>query len=284
VGVQELDFNIPLEAHAYISEKSFYLRANIVENFPELAYAILTSKLENAPEVTPAFILQNRETIEAIVGAWLNTEKEEVRAYFRPRPREGLVNLAGRLFAFDNTRAMLDISRVFPLHRIFANPMQPTKLSDVFLIKRNFNQDTVIETLSLGTFMERLLIGETPDGGREIAYNAYRAVDDETEQGCIRAMEMRAAQTNESLYEAYRQSGDIPETLREEFELFRMMHQATKCYDLNTILQKDPTVQHKREAVERTLRLIVRAVEEKPNNLHCTLSDYTSFIEKPITN
>jgi hypothetical protein len=56
------------------------------------------------------------------------------------------------------------------------------------------------------------------------------------------------------------------------------MHQATKCYDLNTNLQKDPTVRNKREAVERTMCIINRTLEREPETTY-SLHTYHRLIE-----
>ncbi|HKC91773.1 MAG TPA: hypothetical protein VKE23_10655, partial [Candidatus Limnocylindria bacterium] len=47
-SARELDVDHP-EAYAYTSEKVFYLRSNLVENFPQAAFDMVRSRLENAP-------------------------------------------------------------------------------------------------------------------------------------------------------------------------------------------------------------------------------------------
>ena len=91
----------------------------------------------------------------------------------------------GRLAAFDNARAMLRIENVFPIERCFINPLEPVKLKTVFLLKRNYTEAVVVESLDVAQFITRLMIGLTPDGKRETAYNAYRAVDDNEERSFI---------------------------------------------------------------------------------------------------
>src|SRR5207245_8825819 len=90
--------------------------------------------------------------------------------------------IVGRSFAFENTRAMLDITTVFPKERVFTNPMEPARIRAVMLIKRNFDEDVVIERLSIDKFMARLLVGRTPAGTKEIVYNSYRAVHDHSQR------------------------------------------------------------------------------------------------------
>jgi hypothetical protein len=159
--------------------------------------------------------------------------------------------------------------------------MEPTPLASVILLKRNPSDRTVLETLSLGAFMGRLLLGETPDRKREIAYNAYRAVDDEAEQAVIARIEAEAARdggTAEALYAAFLRQHGVPETLAEEFELFRVLHQAARCYDLNTILARDPKVAGLKEAVARTMELIGYAIEARTGAIHLTLDGYRDVV------
>ena len=47
---------------------------------------------------------------------------------------------------------------------------------------------------------------------------------------------------------------------------------------MNTVLQKDPKVRDKMEAVRLTMELIATAVNERPEQLHLTLDNYRSFI------
>jgi hypothetical protein len=56
------------------------------------------------------------------------------------------------------------------------------------------------------------------------------------------------------------------------------MYHATRCYDLNTTLQKDPNVKGKREAVKRTMAIIVPTLDEEPHDVHLTIEDYGSYI------
>src|SRR5207244_8593225 len=123
-SARDLDVDHP-EAYAYTSEKVFYLRSNLVENFPQAAFDMIRSRLENAPDVTPEFIAENRATIDA------------VEPHLRGKPpfdRMGdqkLRETIARFFAFDNARAMLDITTVFPTERVFTNPMGPVPVRAV---------------------------------------------------------------------------------------------------------------------------------------------------------
>src|SRR2546429_7765553 len=95
--------------------------------------------------------------------------------YFQGMSREQVRAILARLVAFDNGRAMLDITHILPPDRVVMNPMAPTQLGSVILLKRDRRDRTVLESLSLEKFIGRLLRGETPDGKKETAYNAYPA-------------------------------------------------------------------------------------------------------------
>ncbi|MBI2861785.1 MAG: hypothetical protein HYX89_03090, partial [Chloroflexi bacterium] len=212
-------------------------------------------------------------------------QREEERKFYRGFGQEGLRESLARMFAFDNARAMLDIGQVFSQDRIFANPLEPVRLASVFLIKRDYNDHRVVESLSEAKFMTRLLIGETPDKKREIAYNAYRAVDDDLERDFVDALEREAlaADPTEALeggiYERYQQHRDVPATLEQDFELFRVLYRSARCYDLNTILARDASVRDLREAVARTMALLGRVIDEEPSDIRLTVDDYRTYLK-----
>jgi hypothetical protein len=267
-----------IEAYTYISEKVFYLRTNLVENFPESALSILESKKENVPDVTPEFLETHRTLLDNVSALVTQADHEPTRTHFQNLGPAQTREIMGRLFAFDNARAMLDVTPVFGKDRVFTNPLEPLFVTSVFLLKRDFDDDTVLERLPLDTFMERLLIGITPTGTREIAYNNYRATDDTSERAYIARVEAAAKASGEPLYPALVSKEDVPSTLLEEFELFRAMYQAAACYSLNTVLQKDPAIHDKMTAVRLTMDLIAAAVEERPEELDLSISNYRTFI------
>ncbi len=130
------------------------------------------------------------------------------------------------------------------------------------------------------------MIGETPDRKREIAYNAYRAVDDEEEGHFVAAIEATAIERFGPHYPVEELAGlmrrpDIPETLFEEFELLRGMHRPTRCYDLNTTLTAHPQVHSKQEAVRLTMALIAKVIDEQPTGLKVKLSELQAFLGEP---
>ncbi|MCC6177019.1 MAG: hypothetical protein IT305_17045 [Chloroflexi bacterium] len=267
-----------IEAYTYISEKVFYLRTNLVENFPEAGLDILNSKKENVPDITPDFLEAHRALLDNVTQLVMNADHAPTREHFQGLGAEKTREIMGRLFAFDNARAMLDVTPVFGKERVFTNPLEPLFVTSVFLLKRDFTDPVIIERLPLERFMERLLIGITPYGTREIAYNNYRATDDVTERKFIADAEQEANATSTPLYPLLLSKPGVPETLLEEFELFRVMYQAAACYDLNTVLQNDPQVQSKMEAVRLTMDVIATAVEKRPEHLRLTIDDYRSFI------
>jgi len=274
----QIDFSKPVEAYAYVSEKVFYLRCNLVESFPQSAYSILQANLENVPDVTPEFMKEHEVLLESNLKAIRGTDHKQTKEYFAKLSDDQVKTILARLFAFDNARAMLDITKVFEPNQIFVNPIEPVKLNSVMLLKRNFKEDQVIETLNQDRFMERLLIGETPQGKREVAYNGYRAVDEATEFKFIGQIEKESAETKEPLYHVYLSEEVIPPSLIEEFELFRLMHRSCACYDLNTILQKDTSIPDRKTAVVTTMKVIAKAMEAKGQELKYDISDYKKFI------
>lgn len=281
--LKDLDLSVPLEAYAYTSEKIFYLRSNLVEGFPESAYQMVRSDFENCPDVTPAFMEKQRAVIETAVEVLCNSSHPKIAAYFKSMPRKELEVIVGRMIAFDNARNMLDITKVFPPERVFFNPMEPVRLVCVMLLKRDFSDCTILESLDIDKFMMRLMIGETPEKKREIAYNAYRAVDDDAEKAFVQALERKYHEANargdtRSFYQLYLAEREIPDTLWEEFELFRAMFQAAACYDMNTVLQKDPEIKSKRDAILLTMHLIAKVLEEQPRGIRLTIDNYRQFV------
>jgi hypothetical protein len=149
------------------------------------------------------------------------------------------------------------------------------------LLKRDPRERTVLESLSLGKFIGKLLRGETPDRKKETAYNAYRAVDDEAERRFIDRLEAEIAPAGgapEALSAALARHQDAPETLVEEVALFRMLHEACRCYDLNTILATDPNVHGLKDAVTLTMRLIAHALALRGGDVRLTIDDYRTAL------
>jgi len=285
--LRALDLEAPIHAYAFTSEKIFYLRTNLVENFPLSADEILASKMENAPDVTEAYLRGHAPLLEDL-GEAIRGGGREAGA-LGGMPPAPLRTLLARMIAFDNARAMLDIAKVLPPERVFVNPMEPARLAAVILLRRDRRDATVLEHLSLPEFLGRLLIGETPDRKREIAYNAYRAVDDKAEAAYLADLEREtvarvgADRPAAALAETFAGREGVPQTLEEEFALFRVMHQACRCYDLNTNLAADPRVADKQEAVALTMRVIARLVDTLPDQVHHTLESYRDFIGAGVT-
>ena len=268
-SAKDFDVDHP-EAYAYTSEKVFYLRSNLVENFPQAAFDMIRSRLENAPDVTPEFMAEHKATIDAI------QPKLQGKPPFDRMDEATLRTTIARFFAFDNTRAMLDITTVFPKERVFTNPMEPARINAVLLIKRNFDEDVVVERLPIDKFMARLLIGLTPAGTKEIVYNSYRAVDDKSERAWIDTIEAKGV---DRMWSEYEKAKDKPETLHEEMEMFRMLYSSAAAYDLNTTLQKDKAITSKMEAVSKTMRIIVKALENTKSDFRYDIGSYRKLVE-----
>src|SRR5437667_1941597 len=152
---------------------------------------MLRSTKEHGPDVAPEYVIRRTAMLDDLIEA-IRTEGGAVTEYFAGRSQEEIRQMLARLIAFDNARAMLDIGKVLPADRIFTNPMEPTRLSTVVLLRRDPSDPVVAQRLTVAQFVAALLIGETPDKKREVAYNAYRAVDDDVEKAFIAAVEDEA--------------------------------------------------------------------------------------------
>lgn len=279
VAASDIDFTKPLEAYAYISERYFYLRCNIVESFPETILPLLNSVLENVPDVTPEFMATHAHEIEVAADAIMQSGDSALKARFEGQSRQQIETQVARLFAFDNARALLNITKVFKGNRSFTNPLEPMKLEAVMLLSRNMDDPAVLESLPIDIFMELLMIGRTPAGTREISYNAYRAVDDAAESAFVKRIEKTADDKNVPIYRKYlAEIAQAPESLFQEFELFRVMHQAANCYQMNTILQKDPAIPDRKTAVEETIKIIAFALEHPSRSYQLLIDNYRSAL------
>ena len=145
------------------------------------------------------------------------------------------------------------------------------------LIKRNFDEDVVVDRLNVAEFMARLLVGRTPAGTKEIVYNSYRAVDDKTERAWIDTIEAKGV---DKMWSEYQKAKDKPETLNEEMEMFRMLFKSAAAYDLNTVLQNDKAIGSKMEAVSKTMQIIVKALDNTREDFRYTIKDYAELLEK----
>ncbi|TMG35979.1 MAG: hypothetical protein E6H94_08215 [Chloroflexi bacterium] len=154
--------------------------------------------------------------------------------------------------------------------------MEPARINAVLLIKRNFDEDVVVERLPIDKFMARLLIGLTPAGTKEIVYNSYRAVDDKSERAWIDTIEAKGV---DRMWSEYEKAKDKPETLHEEMEMFRMLYSSAAAYDLNTTLQKDKAITSKMEAVSKTMRIIVKALENTKSDFRYDIGSYRKLVE-----
>ncbi|TMI78933.1 MAG: hypothetical protein E6H04_11520, partial [Bacillati bacterium ANGP1] len=117
VPLSSLDLGQPVEAYAYTSEKVYYLRTNLVANFPLSAYEMVRSRFENVPDVSATFIQRHAADLDALIDDVLR-DTGPAGDYFHTMSREQVRTLLARLIAFDNGRAMLDIARILPPDRV----------------------------------------------------------------------------------------------------------------------------------------------------------------------
>jgi hypothetical protein len=275
VAIDEVDVEAPPAAYAYISERWFYLRSNIVESFPAALPALMQSKLENCPDVTAEFMDRRRQLLNRAVGELdgrLHVSHEE------------LAHDLARLMAFDNARAMLDISRVFGEERVYGNPLTPLRLTSVFLLRRDADDDRVLRRLSEAQFIADLVAGRTPMGVMETAYNAYRAVNDKAERafidGLLKEVGYGASPgAEERVLKGLFSTQQTLDSLREEFTLFHQLYRSAACLEMNTILRQDPSVLTTREAVNLTLDLLIRVTDHMPESIDLHLGDYRSYLQ-----
>ena len=62
-------------------------------------------------------------------------------------------------------------------------------------------------------------------------------------------------------------------------EMFRMMFKSAAGYDLNTILQKDKAIGSKMEAVSKTMRIIVAALDNTKDSFRYGVGDYRRLLD-----
>jgi len=68
-------------------------------------------------------------------------------------------------------------------------------------------------------------------------------------------------------------------TLHEEMEMFRMLFRSAKAYDLNTVLQNDTAVTSRMEAVNTTMKVIVKALENTKDDFRYTIKDFRKLLD-----
>jgi hypothetical protein len=276
----DLDISALPASFGYISEKEFYLRTNLVESFPLALVELMRCETENCPEVTDAFLSRKSAMLDEVISELLSSTGSELEAAIMGRGWAELRRKIARFIAFGNSRAMFDQSRAFAKDKVTLNPMEPVMIDTVILIKRDFGEEHLLESLPLDKFVERLLIGDTPDGKREVAYNDYRAVDDEEEKKYLKDLFEKARHSGRTAYQQFMMDREHrPLTLDEEFELMEVLHSSARCYDLNTILQIAGYT--KRDSVARTIQLIVEVLRNRPMDIRVTLEGLTELRKTP---
>jgi hypothetical protein len=81
------------------------------------------------------------------------------------------------------------------------------------------------------------------------------------------------------MWDQYLAAADKPVTLEEEMEMFRMLHKSAKAYDVNTTLQKDPKITGRMEAVNKTMRILVKALETDKDDFHYDIKTYGRLLQ-----
>ncbi|HYM68025.1 MAG TPA: hypothetical protein VEZ44_00375 [bacterium] len=285
--VAALDLAKPIAAYAYPAERAAYARTALVAGVPSLARGIRRARFENVPDVTPEWLEARAAEIDALADAASPVSPDGdagVGGAGDPGhavSREALRLWLARLLAFDGARVIQDPAEPLLAGHVVVDPTQGVPLSTVAVLRRDVRDRTVLHALAVEPFVVRLLIGETADVTREIAYNPDRAVDSEAERAAVARLETEAARQGEGpqpLYHEFRRHPVVPETLAQEFEFLRLLHRATRCYDVNAILASDPEVRDLREAVARTAALTVYAMTATDEHARADLDDYRQIL------
>jgi hypothetical protein len=243
-----------LAARAYISERNVYVRTNLVDSYPEAARAFLAADVENVPPPTPELLAAHEGAAAAMDAALAE------RGILRGRPR--LWEDLARLAAFEDARAMVAASDLFAGAGAIGDPEEGLPIAAVVLLERDERSATVLERLDEVAFVSTLLIGRTPRGGFDTAYNAYRLVEDAAE----RALVERHADDPASLCRAAA-SRKAPATLRGEAAQLRRLWRAAPAYRLNAILARNGRAPLE-QALEETVELLSAvALGEAPREL-----------------
>jgi len=266
-----LDLTGPVEAYAYASTKATYVRTDLLGLVPGLAAALLAAPLENVPDVTPEGLAARAAMLDVLANAVLGTPDGDAES--RGARDDVRMHLTA-LLACPAGRAMLDPARGLAGGGVVAAPMDGVRLSTVVLLRRDPRDRTVLDTLPLARFITRVLTGEAPDGTRQVAYNPHRAASPDVERAAVDALASEAAARAggaEAFYHAFERSPAVPPTLAFEGELFRMLHRATRCYDLNAIVGSDPDNRDSADAQARTNALIAYAAAPRAGAQHLDL-------------
>jgi hypothetical protein len=281
-----LDLGKPVEAYAYPAERAPYARTALVAAAPDLAAALLRARFENIPDVTPEDIRARAPELQDLAAAVLGAAAGAGSLPGGEGPggegsHDALERWLARLTAFDGARAVLDVSAPSLGQRIAAPPMTGVLVSTVLVVRRDPTDRAVLGPLAVEPFLARLLLGE-PDRAREVAYNPDRAVDAAVEAAALERLQplARSADGPLAFYREFPHQVGVPETLAQEFEFFRLLHGATRCYDLNAILTLDPEVRDVRQAVARTAALAARATAP---NARASLDDYGRVLAAAVS-
>lgn len=217
-------------AFAFISERNIYVRTNLVESFPEAVAAFLAADVENVPDAGPEVLELHSDAARSLV-AMLDRSDPDLARLSR------LWEDIARLMACDHARAMVAPSDLFRGAEAIADPEEGLPIAAVVLLERDETSNVVLERLDETEFLSTLLVGRTPRGGCDTAFNAYRLVDDAAERAYIDARlgDPQALCSGTA-------SRRAPATLRAETAQLRCLHRAAPAFRLNTILTRDGRV------------------------------------------
>lgn len=75
---------------------------------------------------------KNQSLLDTILAELRENEDPKAVSCFKAQSDKQIQKMIARLYAFDNSRAMLNIVELFGKEKVFINPLEPLKLSCVF--------------------------------------------------------------------------------------------------------------------------------------------------------
>jgi hypothetical protein len=213
-----------LIAKAYISERAYYIRTNLVASFPRCIPAFLDNDIENVPALTSP--IRSRHGVE---GYQLTREYMGLHAGIKAHR---LTDDVTRLIANDSARCMVYPENLVGASRAVTDPTEGVPIGATVLLTRDSGSEVVVRRLTEAMFVGMLLEGRTPFGGADTVFNAYRLVDDAQEREYV-----DARQGDHAALLAVAGDPNAPATLREEASMFALLWRSTRTYLVNTILR-----------------------------------------------
>jgi hypothetical protein len=210
-----MDGTIPPKPFAFACERVYYTRADLARHAPEILPALLRTRFENIEEVSSTVREREASLLDRLAKSAMDISTARVWGI------ERVVDLCGRLLSSSGGRALMDPTLLFGLDRTAWNPLEPFEVEAVALLVRKAPRSRI--PLTPEQVGERLLMGVTSEGGREILLNAYHGADEAQELSYIESLEKRSGW----LYENYRldleRRAAVPEGLCREMALFERL-------------------------------------------------------------